>query len=244
MITLAPEDSEKTFKVPRALLITASSWFEKALDKRFREGQNGVLKLFDTNTETIENFLFWLYYRRNPFSKCPTVDKNTDDCDNEEAHRVAAINFWAFGDKHFIPRIQEVAMLTLVRSMDKDRKWPSLSVIKLGYTVSAAGSPLRSLLSEMSVAGLVARQNCPTKKRRRRHDRLTELPPPSTANLEGSAPEGYALEDFEQIEDTPGLLIDILKSFISRSSAEDQAAQRNILSKYLQRISAPIEGEY
>lgn len=239
MITLAPDDSEKTFQVSHALLIAASSWFEKALDMRFKEGHDRVLRLLDTDTATIENFLFWLYHRRNPFSKSETL--NTEECDDDEARRVAAIRFWAFGDKHFIPRMQEIAMLTLVRSMEQPRRWPSPNIIKLGYTVSAAGSPLRRLLSEASIAGLIAHQLPAAKKGRRRHERHErhpELAPPLTVG-----PEGYTLADFEPIEDTPGLLIDVLKAFVQPLGADAATALRDIINRYLQRIPASTEGD-
>lgn len=236
MITLAPEDSDKTFQVPRVLLTTASSWFEKALDERFKEGQDRVLKLLDTDTETIENFLYWLYHRQSPFSRSSTNCTN-DNGIEVETHRAAVIRFWAFGDKHFIPRIQAIAMAALNRSMsDGSNSWPSIGTIKLGYTLSPAGSPLRLLFSQICTAGLIANEAPPPKKRRRRHERL-----PSSAVSKVAGPEGYALADFEQVEDTPGLLIDILRGFVSPSSSDDAIARRESLGEYLRRTSRSSE---
>lgn len=219
---LAPEDSEKTFQVSRVLLVTSSSWFEKALSKEFQEGQKRVLKLLDTTTETVENFVFWLYTNRNPFK--PSARTHTED---EEAHRAAAIHFWAFGDKHLIPSVQQIGMLALMRSMGEG-DWPSLKIIKLAYTVSAPGSALRELLSDISIEGIKARL---TKTPRRRHEKRVTV----------ATPEGYALADFEQIEDTPGLLLDILKGFACVSPVDATTLQSNSMERYrdyLKRIAA------
>lgn len=232
MITLAPEDSDKTFRVPRVLLTTVTSWFEKALDKRFKEGQDLVLRLPDTNSETVENFLFWLYQRRNPFTKThPTEVEGSDD---QDALREAIILFWAFGDKHFIPAMQGMATITLTRLTAKTKgNWPSLSVIKLGYSVSVAGSPLRRLLSEICIDGIKARLEPTTKTKRRRHERRV------TAATTVVVPQGYSLADLEQVDVSPALLIDILKAFVPAPSGEAATSQRDSLAEYLTSV---IEG--
>lgn len=231
MITLAPEDGETTFQVPRSLLFLASSWFKKALDERFKEGKDHVLRLPGTNIETVKNFLFWLYKKRSPFSRALA---KKDDVDAIEAQHMAAIHLWAFGDKHFIPEVQDLAFASLDRSMDDDGVWPSIAVIKLGYTVSTAGSPLRRLLSQVSIKGLRAHQASPSKKVRRRHQRHSS----TTSTISKPSSEGYTVTEFEQIDDTPGLLIDILKGFIGHWSTEPANMQGDALNENQKRSAS------
>lgn len=237
MITLAPEDSDKTFHVSRALLVTASSWFEKALDERFHEGQSRVLRLLDTNTETVENFLFWLHFGRSPFPKSRAT--HTEDVEGEEAHRAALIHFWAFGDKHFIPRMREIAVNMLTRSFEVKYgtsgtdSWPPLSLFKLGYNVSTVGSPLRALLSGVCIAGLLARLTSQPKTPRRRHKRR------AGKFTRVVVSEGYNLAD---LADSPSeLLIDVLKVFVLSPGPELQPLT---LSEHLKQAYPSNEGDY
>lgn len=66
VITIKLEDTEETFLVQRALLCCASDYFITALEGRFKEGIENVVRLPGCDTETFKLFLYWIGYHQLP----------------------------------------------------------------------------------------------------------------------------------------------------------------------------------
>jgi len=66
LITIAPEDTDQTFKVSKALLCNASPYFAGALRSGFSEASSGTLTLPSCDVDSIRLFLYCISTHRVP----------------------------------------------------------------------------------------------------------------------------------------------------------------------------------
>lgn len=141
MIVVLTEDrSEVTYTAQRTLLANSSPWFAKALDVRFREGRNCTLHLPEESSEVVEHFLYWL------FNGTLALSDNVDSAQVDVVHhaQLLATRLWIFGDKHFLPRLQNQAMKLLHRLLQL--AFPTISMIAEAYNNSPPESGLRKIM--------------------------------------------------------------------------------------------------
>ena len=149
-ISLLVEDH--TYNIQRSLLTTASPYFAKALDSRFREGEERIIRFTDTPRAIVENLIFFLFYHTiqfGDFEEKADGDYHLVDYDpNEEL----AIRLWIFGDKYLLPTLQNMAMRHLHKCLSKRHLEARMLREVLEGTVP--GSALRDLALTDLVYGL------------------------------------------------------------------------------------------
>lgn len=141
MITISGTDASASYHIQRILLSNASPWFEKALSERFKEGQECVLRLSETDDETISLFLYWLIHGKVALPASDTMKRDEEGGLPLHSAQRSAVRLWVFGDQHFLPQLQKDAMDYLKTVLDI--VFPSISLIEEVYHCTPAGSPLR-----------------------------------------------------------------------------------------------------
>jgi hypothetical protein len=66
LITIKPENTDVTFAVQRAILVSASQYFAAALERDFAEAGTRILTLPGTDLETVRLFIYWITLRKLP----------------------------------------------------------------------------------------------------------------------------------------------------------------------------------
>lgn len=52
------------FIIPEGLLIEHSEYFRAACDRKWKDGQSGVIKISDVEPDTFKDYVFWMYRER------------------------------------------------------------------------------------------------------------------------------------------------------------------------------------
>lgn len=128
---------QKSYKVQRAALVNASTWFEKALNPSFKEGNESLLRFPGTATDVVEHFLQWLFQGRLPTEWTELVYRQY-----EHEHSDLLVGLWLFGDRHFLLKLQDDAMRQL---HDSCGGWSPPSFFHDIFRIAPKDSPLRKL---------------------------------------------------------------------------------------------------
>lgn len=83
-----------TFTVHKNFICFYSGFFDKAFNGGFSGGHTQVMTLKETNPETFGIFCTWVY-----------TQNLMDECNNQVG-LLDLIRLWIFGDKYFIPKLQ------------------------------------------------------------------------------------------------------------------------------------------
>ncbi|KAK5136982.1 hypothetical protein LTR08_001489 [Meristemomyces frigidus] len=138
-ITISIDKDTQKYKVQRALLTSASPWFETALGERFQEGQTRTLRFPGTSPDVVQAFIHWLFYRNlNAVFPCDRMQTN----DVQTAYvQMTSVRLWIFGQEHLLPKLQNGAM----RVLHDNITWAvlHLATLKEAYQGSPECSVLR-----------------------------------------------------------------------------------------------------
>jgi hypothetical protein len=101
------------FVVHEALLVHHSEFFRAALTGNFKEAEEKVVKMADTEPYIFECFVHWLYYQR-----FPDASKGDDEelvkiwGSADEAHTLITnlVKMYVMGDQNIMPRLQRDAL--------------------------------------------------------------------------------------------------------------------------------------
>jgi hypothetical protein len=101
------------FVVHEALLVHHSEFFRAALTGNFKEAEEKVVKMADTEPYIFECFVHWLYYQR-----FPDASKGDDEelvkiwGSADEAHTLITnlVKIYVMGDQNIMPRLQRDAL--------------------------------------------------------------------------------------------------------------------------------------
>ncbi|KAK5164537.1 uncharacterized protein LTR77_009743 [Saxophila tyrrhenica] len=105
LITIAPEGTTRTFKVQKALLMSASNHFAKALSN-FKEGHSRTLVLPRCDVETLELLLYWLTLRALPDPAKVAdsmIDGSPDFAALVPSQELRYVRLWIFADSICVP---------------------------------------------------------------------------------------------------------------------------------------------
>ncbi|KAK5699089.1 hypothetical protein LTR97_006738 [Elasticomyces elasticus] len=91
-------DAQKTFKAHKGVLAFYSSWFNAALNGKFREALEGTVKLPTEDPAVVQLFIYWTKTRR--FCKVHEDPMGVISYDS-------LARLWVFGDSHEIPLLQK-----------------------------------------------------------------------------------------------------------------------------------------
>jgi hypothetical protein len=93
---------------------SSAPFFRAALTGSFSAAASKTVVLGDTDTETFEFFVHWLYYQRFPTSiDSPELLALWQDDDNEDVKSSNLIMLYIFCDKHHIPALSRLSLDTL-----------------------------------------------------------------------------------------------------------------------------------
>ncbi|CAK4032122.1 hypothetical protein D0862_13151 [Lecanosticta acicola] len=171
----------KPIKVSRALLTAASPWFQSALDKKFKEGEERVLRFPDAECDTVTEFLFWLFNARQ------LSDSFADQVGSATAvsnAQLRDVQLWIFADMHCLPDLCGAAMRDLHCKLSI--QWPSTEVVRTAFEGTAADSPLRRVILKEVVFGMRSR-------------------------AKGDVSAGFSLGELEKLMDLPGFAVALMK---------------------------------
>ena len=193
MKTIAGENG-KEYSIQRTILTDASEWFKKALDERYIVGHQLTLRFPDTDTQTIDYFLYYLIRGEVPFTK-PTPGYDLVSIDGE----LVAIRLWIFGDRHFLPKLQDEAMKHL--HFFSSLRYPNMDQVKESLENSTSGSTLDFYMVEALISGLCLKaQTCAT-------------------GVSGEKAQGYSIEEVTTaLEGIPGVMAELLQGLARLSS--------------------------
>lgn len=133
------EDMPKPYLVQQELLFATSDYFRKALQQKFVEGHEGVLRFPQDDADAWVDFLHFIFYGKLP-------EPNNYEYDLQSKHS----RLWIMGDKYIIPRLQNAAMTVLLASTISD--YVELDVIKEAFEQTVPGAHLRKLMAREAVA--------------------------------------------------------------------------------------------
>ena len=138
-------ETQKEYKIQRALLVNASVSFEKALTGNWKEATELKLVLEDIDIEVVEQFLYFLI--RGEVQLPPRNAQN----------ELLAVRLWVFADKYFLPKLQNLVMRHLYWCHSPhitDSAYPSIRTITEALNTSMPGSALYKFMMSMLVTGL------------------------------------------------------------------------------------------
>ncbi|KAK3686460.1 hypothetical protein LTR37_019779 [Vermiconidia calcicola] len=139
-IQIGTGEGQRTFEVFKGVFCFYSGYFTAALDGRFIEGREGVVKLPTEDPVVFELFRHWIHTRCFFESTlAPEILLSFDMIGK----------LWIFGDAHDIQMLQNVVADILVAKV-WDRQFPSAEVVSYILENTAEGSHLRRLLMELA----------------------------------------------------------------------------------------------
>ncbi|KAK3696615.1 hypothetical protein LTR37_017868 [Vermiconidia calcicola] len=139
-IQVGTGESQRTFEVFKGVLCSYSGYFTAALDGRFIEGREGVVKLPTEDPVVFELFRHWLHTRCFFESTlAPEILLSFDMIGK----------LWILGDAYDLRILQNVVADILVAKV-LDRQFPSAEVVSYIFENTAEGSHLRRLLMEFA----------------------------------------------------------------------------------------------
>ncbi|KAK5740380.1 hypothetical protein LTR17_004643 [Elasticomyces elasticus] len=132
-------EEKRTFQAHKGLLAFYSSYFEAALNGRFLEANNGVVKLTTEDPATFELFLLWAHTRRF------LHDSDLEPTLMVSYFELAAL--WVFGDAHEILSVFQDEVIDLFAlKLQATTERPDAETIDFIWDSTAPSATLRRLL--------------------------------------------------------------------------------------------------
>lgn len=150
LISIQASDCKRPLQVPRVLLTAASPWFQKALDKRFKEGQEGALRFPETDNATVMTFLYWLFHGRQ--LHCTGSDQGARTISQAQLQDV---KLWIFADKYLLDQLRDAAMVDLKEKLIL--QYPNATLVRTIFEDTTTDSPLRQVVLKEIVFGMRSR---------------------------------------------------------------------------------------
>lgn len=122
------------FGIHKGLLCRYSRYFSAALNGSFKEAQTGIVDLADETIPVIRMFNLWLYTQ-----KIVGRDSSEDVIKCQDL-----IDLYIFAEKRVIPKLQDAAILALLKQMQTREKIPIAYVTRI-WENTAEKSGLRRL---------------------------------------------------------------------------------------------------
>jgi hypothetical protein len=118
---------------------------------KFVEGQKLELRFPDTDTETLQFFLYWLFEGRLPQDAGDPTQRPMDEIREEH---MMYVRVWVFADKHLIPMLQNESLRRLYHLTRSARVCLSIATIHTAYENTAPGSSMRQFMIDQVSLGL------------------------------------------------------------------------------------------
>ncbi|KAK3638861.1 hypothetical protein LTR56_012774 [Elasticomyces elasticus] len=132
-------EEKRTFQAHKGLLAFYSSYFEAALNGRFLEANNGIVKLTTEDPATFELFLLWAHTRRF------LHDSDLQPTLMVSYFELAAL--WVFGDAHeILPVFQDEVIDLFVLKLQGTPERPDTETIEFIWNNTPPSATLRRLL--------------------------------------------------------------------------------------------------
>ncbi|KAK4539369.1 hypothetical protein LTR36_010999 [Oleoguttula mirabilis] len=144
MVTITLENSPTSFQVQKALLCNTSDYFKRALDGGFKEGSDRTLRLPGCDQETFEVVLYWITSKTLPdFAAELDNEDTTFDARHEmsSVRQTLLVRTWAFGDAYLMPKLQNMAMRSLLAVFKHNRAHPE--ALREAFATTGAESTIR-----------------------------------------------------------------------------------------------------
>ncbi|KAK5696700.1 hypothetical protein LTR97_008004 [Elasticomyces elasticus] len=132
-------EEKRTFQAHKGLLAFYSSYFEAALNGRFLEANNGIVKITTEDPATFELFLLWAHTRRF------LHDSDLQPTLMVSYFELAAL--WVFGDAHeILPVFQDEVIDLFVLKLQGTPERPDTETIEFIWNNTPPSATLRRLL--------------------------------------------------------------------------------------------------
>ena len=200
MVTVIVGEKGDSYTIQKALLTNASKWFVSALNERFTEGKELTLRFPDTEPEVIQYFFYFLIRGTAPLNAL------SNNSGKDKHNQLLAVRIWAFGDKHFLPGLQNKAMKHLFECFGygNTNQYPEIATVSEAFATSRNASTMRRFMMILLVAGLRCKYRMAT--------------------------AGYTTAEIEVLEGIPGLVGHLANELASsapnpNSRSQHQAAE-------------------
>ncbi|KAK4501713.1 hypothetical protein PRZ48_007522 [Zasmidium cellare] len=150
-VIVALEGCAETFSVSRALLLSASEYFRKALSNGFAETSEQTLRLPGCDEETFRFFLYYMTTNTLPDfgAEFQAFYKSEHTVEETAAMRVqfqvALVRIWCFGDIYLMPKLQNAAVDRLLDLLKQVCIAPD--AVRLAFSINVDG-PLCKLFAQ------------------------------------------------------------------------------------------------
>ncbi|KAK4540191.1 hypothetical protein LTR36_009689 [Oleoguttula mirabilis] len=134
IIEVGTGDTKRTFEVFKGVLCFYSAYFSSALNGRFRESTEGVIKLPTEDPLIFDLFHHWLFTRR-------LFDSTLEPSSLLDYRTIAKL--WIFADAHLVPLLQNTIADIFAEKMMTSVTAPDSQTIDFIYENSSQGSLLR-----------------------------------------------------------------------------------------------------
>ncbi|PPJ58588.1 hypothetical protein CBER1_06682 [Cercospora berteroae] len=140
IITLQVGKEPETITIHEDNLRQSSQFFRAALDRHWREGTSGEIRLPEDHVEIVSAYVDWLYR-----GTC------MEDCLNEDGDYVCEMwqtlaKMYVFGEKIQDARFSNVVLARMLDYIDKSGSSPGELAIRTVYEGTTVHSPVRQLL--------------------------------------------------------------------------------------------------
>lgn len=216
---MSQEDgTEKTYKVQRALLTSASDHFKKALCGGFSESKTNTLRFPDTDAGIIQYFFYFLLHQCVPLGG-PVLKLR--DADFVHSTIETAIRVWTFADQYLMTQLKNQAMSQLYTLIQHSGIWPKVETLSLAFANCTRGSTLYRFVTAVVLQGIwVSRDLRDQSKQVADKDNITEV-----------EKLGYQASDLASFEAIKGVMSDILGTWVD-TGGED--IETEPLASYLE----------
>lgn len=202
IIATLEDGTEKTYKVQRALLVSTSDYFKKALGAGFQESKTNTLRFPGTHHQVVENFLYFLVYGFAPLCDRGGYDKETICIDSS-----FGVHMWVFADQCFIPKLKNQAMGYLYTTMEHCDGRIGVEAIRYAFANSMQGSPLYQLMKAIVVRGLMNRRQWKDSKQKS-----------TKKSVRGQAEDlkapGYDPQEISSLGQVDGIMADVIEGLL------------------------------
>jgi hypothetical protein len=148
--TVLVGEFEERFVVHEQLLTHNSKFFNHALTEPFKEAKEKLVRLSDTQPDTFEFFVHWLYYQRFPDASKGDDEELVQSWEADAKHLLITniIRIYILGGVRIIPALQQQALDYLYRLLTSGypSKMPTMHDLKLAFDSLKTDDPLCRLL--------------------------------------------------------------------------------------------------
>ncbi|KAI9704809.1 MAG: hypothetical protein M1836_006589 [Candelina mexicana] len=142
MVDLYVGPEHKLFRVHKKLICNRSAFFDKALNGKFKEGQAGIMYLFQGNPTSFEIFVTWLYM--DSIEPVPRLE----DKDEWPGLLARFLDLYILADRLCI-NVLNTAMDRIQQALRANNLTISGEHTRI-YNNTVTGSPLRRFLAQLA----------------------------------------------------------------------------------------------